>query len=258
MIAVLLCAGYATRLHPLTQNFPKPLLPVAGQPVIDYLVHQINALPQIEALHIVSNDKFYALFSRWAVEMDKSESASMPITVHNDGTSCNANRLGAVADLQFVLQRVKTNQPMLVGAADNIFRFPIEGIWRRFLSASDHLVVALPQMDPAKLKKTGVLELGDRDRVLRLHEKPTHPPSIWSCPPLYFLQPSASNHLEALMATETAPDAPGHFIDYLCRRESVRAQKVEGSRLDIGDVASYRKADQLLRREPLFMPELSD
>jgi glucose-1-phosphate thymidylyltransferase len=253
MIAVLLCAGYATRLRPLTQNFPKPLLPVADKPVIDYLVDQIDRLPEIESLHIVTNDKFYGHFKRWAAKINRPDNALAPIKLYNDGTACNANRLGAVADLHFVLRSLRTSQPMLVAAADNIFRFSIEGIWRRFLSANGHLVIALPQSDPGQLKRTGVLELGAQDRVRRLHEKPSRPPSQWSCPPLYFLQPSARQHLETLMAAETAPDAPGHFIDYLCRREQVMAQKVQGSRLDIGDAASYRDADQRLRREPLFI-----
>lgn len=253
MIAVLLCAGYATRLYPLTRDFPKPLLPVADRPVIDYLVNQIDGLPQIDSLHIVSNDKFYPHFSSWAAHRNSSGTTSLPIVVHNDGTSCNANRLGAVADLYFVLERMETAEPMLVGAADNVFRFPIAEIWRRFLSANHHLVIALPQTDLGKLQRTGVLELGDHNRVLRLHEKPNIPPSTWSCPPLYFLKPSARKHLENLLAAETSPDAPGHFIDYLCRHEHVKAHKVKGSRLDIGDVVSYRDADKLLRREPLFI-----
>jgi len=253
MIAVLLCAGYATRLYPLTQNFPKPLLPVAEKPVIDYLVDQIDELPEIDFLHIVTNDKFFKHFDSWAAQKNKSGTTSIPIIVHNDGTSCNANRLGAVADLHFVLKGLRTNQPMLVSAADNVFRFPIEKIWRDFLSGSCHLVVAMPEKDPAKLQRTGVLELNDKDRVLRLHEKPSIPPSTWSCPPLYFLKPSARKHLETLMATETSLDAPGHFIDYLCRREHVAAHKLNGSRLDIGDAGSYHIADQRLRREPLFI-----
>jgi glucose-1-phosphate thymidylyltransferase len=253
MIAVLLCAGYATRLYPLTQNFPKPLLPVADRPVVDYLVDQIEGLPEIDALHIVTNGKFYAHFRRWAAQTNQSGSVSVPISVHNDGTSCNANRLGAVADLHFVLSKLGAPQPMLVGAADNIFRFSIAKIWRRFLSASHHRVVALPQPDPHQLRRTGVLELDDEDRVVRLHEKPRNPPSTWSCPPLYFLQPSARKHLEALVGAETAPDAPGHFIDYVCRREPVMAHKVDGARLDIGDAESYHNADRLLRREPLFI-----
>ncbi len=252
MIAVLLCAGYATRLHPLTRDFPKPLLPVADKPVIEYLMNQIDGLPEIESLHVVTNAKFYAHFSRWAARVGRPGRVAAPITVHNDGTSCNANRLGAVADLHFVLQRLMPSMPMLVSAADNIFRFSIAGTWQRFLSANRHVVIALPQTDPGQLQRTGVLELGDQDRVLRLHEKPHHPPSTWSCPPLYFLQPSARKHLESLVAMGNPPDAPGHFIDYLCRREDVLAHKVDGTRLDIGDITSYRDADQRLRREPLF------
>jgi glucose-1-phosphate thymidylyltransferase len=253
MIAILLCAGYATRLYPLTQNFPKPLLPVADRPVIDYLVDQIDGLPKIAALHIVTNAKFYAHFNRWAEQRRKAGTISVPISVHNDGTSCNGNRLGAVADLHFVLSELGAIQPMLVSAADNIFRFSIAEIWRRFIAGTRHLVVALPQTDLRQLQRTGVLELNERGRVLRLHEKPPIPPSTWSCPPLYFLRPSARQHLETLMSAETAPDAPGHFIDYLCRREAVLAHRVDGSRLDIGDADSYRDADRLLRREPLFI-----
>jgi glucose-1-phosphate thymidylyltransferase len=253
MIAVLLCAGYATRLYPLTQNFPKPLLPVADRPVIDYLVDQIDGLPEIDALHIVTNDKFYTHFSRWAAQRRAAGTISVPLRVHNDGTSSNDDRLGAVADLNFVLDALGATQTMLVSAADNIFRFPIAEIWLRFLADSRHMVVALPQTDQRKLQRTGVLELSDRDRVLRLHEKPAIPPSTWSCPPLYFLRPSARKHLEALVAAGAAPDAPGNFIDYLSRREPVLAQKVDGSRLDIGDADTYRHADRLLRREPLFV-----
>ena len=253
MIAILLCAGYATRLYPLTQDFPKPLLSVADKAVIEYVVEQIAGLPAIDCIHIVTNDKFYSHFSKWAAKKTTSDSAPIPIHVHNDGTSSNANRLGAVGDLHFILKKLGTSQPMLVSAADNIYRFSIDGLWQQFLSENRHLVIALPQMNLSKLQRTGVLELDDQDQVLRLHEKPRVPPSTWSCPPLYFLQPSAREHLENLMAAETVPDAPGYFIDYLCRHESVVAQKVNGSRLDIGDVASYREADRRLRHEPLFM-----
>jgi glucose-1-phosphate thymidylyltransferase len=226
---------------------------VADRPVIDYLVDQIDGLPEIDALHIVTNAKFYTHFSRWAQQRREAGTTSVPIRVHNDGTACNEDRLGAVADLQFVLNALETTQPMLVSAADNIFRFSIAEIWPRFLAANRHMVIALPQTDLRKLQRTGVLELSDRDRVLRLHEKPNLPPSTWSCPPLYFLRPSARKHLEALVAAGAAPDAPGYFIDYLSCREPVLAQKVDGSRLDIGDADAYRDADRLLRREPLFV-----
>lgn len=249
MIAILLCAGYATRLYPLTRTVPKPLLPVARKPVIDYLVDQIDELPAMSCLHIVTNDKFYRHFCKWA---ERRPSSGIPIRLYNDGTDCNANRLGAVADLHFVLKRLDAVPPMLVAAGDTIFRFSIKCIWQRFVSENRHIVIALPLTDRKKLQRTGVLKIDKGGRVLRLYEKPGEPCSTWSCPPLYLLQPSALRHLEELVAAGAVPDAPGHFIDYLCRREPVTAQKVSGSRLDIGDADAYRDADQRLRREPLF------
>jgi glucose-1-phosphate thymidylyltransferase len=252
MIAVFLCAGHATRLYPLTKTFPKPLLSVADKPVIDYLVDQVAPLPSIETLHVITNAKFYRHFRLWAEQKSTSTAGGIDIVIHDDGTTNNETRLGAVADLHFVLQKIASPGPMLVAAADNIFRFSIAPVWKRFLNEKKHLVLALPQKDHRQLQKTGVLELNTQDRVIRLHEKPDHPPSTWSCPPLYLLQPSAQKHLHDLVSSGDRPDAPGHFIDYLCQREYVAAHKVNSSRLDIGDIHSYRSADLILRTEPLF------
>jgi glucose-1-phosphate thymidylyltransferase len=212
----------------------------------------INRLPEIDSLQIVTNNKFYGHFQKWAEKMKEHGTTSIPVVVHNDGTSSNADRLGAVADLHYVLERAATTMPMLVSAADNIFLFPIDQIWRYFLAQIHHLIVAIREKDPDRLQRTGVLELDENKRVLRLHEKPGIPPSTWSCPPLYFLQPSACRHLETLVASETALDASGHFIDYLCRREPVMARIVNGSRLDIGNAVSYHDANQILRQAPLL------
>lgn len=253
MIAVLLCAGYATRLYPLTKTFPKPLLPVAGKPVIDYLVDQIINLPQINELHLVTNSRFYDHFHEWAETKNALESFATPICLHNDGTMDNAHRLGAVVDLHFVLQRIRPQERFLVAAADNIFRFSFSDLWQRFLNSCHHMVLALPQHDYRQLQKTGVLEIDRYNRVVRLHEKPTDPPSNWSCPPIYFLNSSAIGHLSDLIASGGQVDAPGLFIDYLSQNEEVTAHKVHGTRLDIGDMVSYREADRLLRREPVFI-----
>jgi len=104
-------------------------------------------------------------------------------------------------------------------------------------------------MDERKLKKTGVLELDAQDRVIRQHEKPGRPQSTWSCPPLYFLQASARPRLEAFLNSSANSDAPGYFIDYLCRTEAVYAFKLNASRLDIGSLDSYREADRIMRAE---------
>ncbi|MEW6184436.1 MAG: nucleotidyltransferase family protein [Thermodesulfobacteriota bacterium] len=245
MKAVILCAGFATRLYPLTENFPKPLLPVAGQPVLHYLIEQIKDLPGLEEVHIVTNAKFFGHFEDWRrAWSDQNRSGLMAVYLHNSGATENENRSGALADLQFVLKNLGSPEKILVSAGDNIYRFSFETLWDRFREGGDHYVVALPEKDPLKLKKTGVLELGEDNRVLDLHEKPESPASEWFCPPLYFFQPSAWGLLDGFLNVEKRMDAPGHFISFLCKKEPVYAFKPTGFRIDIGSLEDYWKAEE--------------
>jgi len=253
MIAVILCAGFATRMYPLTENFPKPLLTVAGRPVLDFLMDQIVDLPRVQAIHIVSNAKFFDHFCRWHSAWEASGAlGEMTVQIHNDGAADNENRLGAAADLQFALNTIDRPSRVLVSAGDNIFRFPIKPLWKKFLRSHHHHIVALPETNREKLPETGVLELGEKDRVLRLHEKPKLPPSTWICPPLYFFQPSLWSQIESFLRTAGNHDAPGHFIDYLCQREAVDALRFKAARLDIGSLDSYQAADRQLQNNPVY------
>jgi glucose-1-phosphate thymidylyltransferase len=250
MMAVILCAGFATRMYPLTRNFPKPLLPVADRPVINYLLDQLIEIPQLHAVHIVSNDRFITHFEKWRKHyIDNAPDRTFRIEIHNDGAANNENRLGAAADLQLVLKRISDSSGILVSAGDNIYRFSIKSLWQQFLHSRHHYVAALPEMNESKLKKTGVLELDAQNRVIRQHEKPDRPQSTWSCPPLYFLQESVRPRLEAFLNSSANRDAPGYFIDYLCQKEAVYAFKLNASRLDIGSMDSYQEADRIMRAE---------
>ena len=251
MMVILLCAGFATRMYPLTVNFPKPLLPVADKPVIDYLIDQIVLIPDVECIHLVTNAKFFAHFDRWRQSRPNRPQSNHPkIVIHNDGASTPENRLGACADLQLVLRRMSSPGPMLVSAGDNIYLFDLKDLWARFLSDTHHRIVALAEGDEKNLKNSGVPIFGKKERVKRLLEKPTRPPSGWLCPPLYFLKPSARNVLDAFLESCGPVDAPGYFIDYLCRKEAVSAFKLDARRLDIGSTATYRDADRLLQALP--------
>ena len=253
MIAILLCAGYATRMYPLTENFPKPLLSVAGRPVIDYFMAQLLALDDLKGVHIVTNDRFASHFENWRDEWSAAHSAlNLRLEIHNDGSTDNENRLGASGDLAWVLKRISESGRMLVSAGDNIFRFPLQPIWRQFIKMDHHVILALPENDPIKLKRTGVIEFGKEDHVIRLHEKPANPPSNWSCPAIYFFKKSVGAMLEAFLNTSGNQDAPGHFVSFLCRKTHVKAFKVNASRLDIGSIEDYQMADQLLRKEPVI------
>ncbi|MGH7792271.1 MAG: sugar phosphate nucleotidyltransferase, partial [Thermodesulfobacteriota bacterium] len=186
MIAILLCAGFATRMYPLTKNFPKPLLPVAGRPALDYLVEQILELPGMESISLVTNARFLAHFIEWRNKWQREiKGRGISLTIYNDGTTDNDNRLGAVADLALVLNSIKVADGVLVAAGDNIFRFSLKPLWQKFLANDKNYVVAIPESDPNKLRRTGVIELGSDDRVLKFYEKPENPPSPWVCPALY-------------------------------------------------------------------------
>ena len=251
-MAILLCAGFATRLYPLTRGFPKPLLPVAGRPAIDYLLGQIVGLPGIESIHIVTNARFYEHFIHWRRNWQICLAPrDITLTIYNDGATANENRLGACADLQLVFGKAGRAGAYLVSAGDNIYLFRIADLWRRFLRGRRHCIIALVENDPETQKKTGVPVFGERDRVLRLLEKPDNPSPGWFCPPLYFLRPSAREALAKFLGAAGPVDAPGHFIDYLCRSEPVAAIKLNEKRLDIGSMESYRRADRMLRNRPL-------
>lgn len=250
MIGIVLCAGFATRMHPLTQDFPKPLLPVADRPVLDYLVEEMLGLAGIEHIHIVSNDRFHEHFQLWLNHhMERGSFGSVGVHIHNDGTTDNEHRLGASGCLQLVLENVGEPTRAVVSAGDNIYRFSLASLWHDFLQDNQHYIVALPENNTENLKRTGVLEFGSGNRVKRFHEKPEYPPSHWSCPPLYFLQPTAWAELKKFLQSSGNHDAPGHFIDFLCQRQPIFAFKLESSRLDIGSIESYHEADRLLRME---------
>jgi len=254
MKAILLCAGFATRMYPLTLNFPKPLLNVAGKPVLDYLLDQIETMPEIEEVCIVSNNRFFDRFLHWLqVHEQRGTYKRLKFSVFNDGANDDETRLGACGDLRLAFEAIGSPEQVLVAGGDNIFRFRFNDLVERFLSGDTHRIAALPEQDPQNLQKTGVLEFGDGDRVIRLHEKPLNPPSNWVCPPLYCFQPSAWNALRNFSEEGGRFDAPGHFVAHLCKTTTVRAVRYESARLDIGSVETFETANRILRQEPLFI-----
>ncbi len=248
MFAILLCAGFGTRLYPLTRDFPKHLLPVAGRPVIDYIVDQIVDFKDIQGLHVVTNANFFDHFEDWKT----SWSGKIDITIHNDGVTSNDARLGPSGDLQFVLKRIERPSPVMVAAADNIFRFRLEPLWERFRTSRHHYIVGLSESNKEVLRKTGVPILAGDDRVLRLFEKPEDPASPWAVPQIYFFQPSVWQRMDEFHGNGLRRGEKEHFLDYLCQVEELYLFKTFGSRVDIGSTRSYQEADFCLQREPVF------
>ena len=221
--------------------------------MLDHLMRQVVELPELREVHLVTNARFFDHFVTWSSTWEGRVGArGARLQLHNDGATENENRLGAVGDLGLVLATQGTSELTMVVAGDNLFRFALLPLAAQARLDGRNYVVALAEPDSEKLRRTGVLELDSEGRVLALHEKPAEPPSSWACPPLYFFQGTALRRVSEYLRTPDSGDAPGHFVSYLCPRESVYAFTVQGERLDIGSQESYRNADRLLRESAVI------
>ncbi|MFC1936302.1 sugar phosphate nucleotidyltransferase [Chloroflexota bacterium] len=248
MRIILLCAGFGTRMYPLTKNYPKPLLEVRGKPVVDYLIDQFVHFNGLELIQVVTNALFFEQFEGWGDGWRQMlNEHNINIEIYNDGVVANEFRLGAVGDLEFVLeQKSQILGKSLVAAGDMIFSFDLAEIWNKFLSSNRSYVIALNEPDSEKLKSGAVLDLTDDGKVISYVEKPEEPTSNWYCPPLYFMQPNSFGHLSIFRKEYPKLDAPGYFFAYLSRQTDLYAYKVEGEQIDIGSMEDYLQAEKIL------------
>lgn len=258
MNAILLCAGFGTRLYPMTKNTPKGLLEVAGKPILDYQMPQLLGLPELDAIHLVTNarfvSQFYAWAEKWRVEM---ESRNVVLHLHNDGSLDEEQRLGSVGDLAFVLRHLDRTQPVVITAGDNIYRFSLRPIAENFLESDDNLVLALYEQSYQVRQRYAVIEFGRDDMVARLHDQPETPPTEWVCPSLYFLRPEALSRVEPYLASGGHDDSFPDFMDHVIQNESVRAVRKSDSRmwLDVETRYMFKKANEVLEVEPLLVED---
>ncbi len=242
-------------MYPLTLDRPKPLLPVADRPVIDYLLDQLVELPGLRSIHIVTNGHFYPHFGHWRERTGPALSErGITLQLHSNGVIREGARLGALGDLAFVLKHIEQPAGALVAAGDNILRFSLQPVWNRFVSSATNTVIALAETETEKLRQSGVLVLDAAGQVVEFHEKPAEPPSTWLCPPFYFLNRAGLEEAAAYGSQAHRPDAMGHLIQYLASKVPVYAVRTRGKRIDIGDLATYLEVDKLLRDEPIIPP----
>lgn len=239
MKCIILAAGYATRLYPLTENFPKPLLKVGEKTILDWLVDDIDRSGLIDSYIVISNHKYVDHFSRWAAEKKQN------IVVVDDGTETNETRLGAVCDIQYAIDTLKLDDEMLVIAGDNVLDFSLTRFLEYAKTQDTTCVMRYAEPDMNRLKKCGVLEVDNQDLILSMEEKPAHPRSHWCCPPFYYYtRLDAALVKDAINGKECGTDAPGSYIAWLCGFRPVHAMEMPGTRYDIGNLASYEQVQQ--------------
>lgn len=245
MNALLLAAGYATRLYPLTQHTPKPLLPVAGKPIAQYMVEQLEAIPEIQRLLVVTNHRFAEHFRTWAA----NEPSRFAIEVIDDQTETNETRLGAIGDVAFTLERFPAlrEQPLFVLGGDNLVDFQLADLVKSFHARHDEAttICLVHTADPAQLRRSGVVTLDETRRVIDFVEKPAEPPTDLTCPPFYVFPPSALALVPQYLRAGESPDAPGNFIAWLHRHAPVYGHVFAEARYDVGTPESYAAACRL-------------
>ena len=240
MNCIILAAGYATRLYPLTENTPKPLLPVCGKSIIDHLIEDLSACGDIERFVIVSNHKFALNFEQWA----KKAPYSQEIVVLDDGTESNETRLGAVADIKFAVDTLNLTGDLMVIAGDNVLDFSLCRFVQYFAQKGKSCIMRYFEPDINKCKSSGVIMPDDNDKVISMEEKPQNPKSNWLAPPFYIYTAADASRIGEALDGGCGKDAPGSFAAWLAQNSEVYAMEMPGSRYDIGNLESYENVQK--------------
>jgi len=245
MKCIILAAGYATRLYPLTENFPKPLLEVGGLPILDHLINDLEKKKYINEYIVVSNHKFIDTFKKWRLLHQEN------ITIIDDGTTCNDERLGALNDIKLALMKFDIKEDVLVIAGDNLLDFSLNDFIDYAKKKKSSCVMTHKLDDINALRKTGVLEIDNNDLVINMEEKPQNPKSNYACPPFYYYLNSDLRKIDDAILKGCNTDAPGSFVRYLCHYTKIYAYIMPGKRYDIGDIESYEKVKKLFKKKEI-------
>ncbi len=235
MKCLILAAGYATRLYPLTENFPKPLLKVGEKTILDWLVDDIDLSGEVDEYIVISNHKYSHHFDEWA------KIKSQKITVVDDGTDSNETRLGAVKDIQFAIDSLNIDDDMLVIAGDNVLDFSLTKFISYAKEKKSSCIMRYFEPEFKRLLKCGVVTIDENDKVLAMTEKSSSPATNWCCPPFYFYKKEDARLVQEGINSGCGTDAPGSYIAWLCTKTDVFAMEMPGKRYDIGNLESYEK-----------------
>lgn len=247
MKALILAAGYGTRLRPLTDTTAKPLITLRGKPIIEYLLQRILPLSAIDTVYIVTNDKYFKDFVVWQESFDRKRGTkSPPILLLNDGTSSDKKRLGAIRDMAIAIETFSIRDDLMISAADDIFMFDFQNLVDTFEKKGKSVITLHPSNNIDVLRSSGNAQIDAANgRVLYLVEKPLNPQTNLVSPCLYILDRSALSLINCYLQAEKNPDAPGHFLSWLVEKTDVFSYIFEEPFYTIGNKAAYEHVQTL-------------
>ena len=244
MKLIILAAGYATRLYPLTQNQPKPLLPVAGKPMLEHVLDNISTISAIDHAYIVTNAKFARHFEDWAATYNPPN-LHFGFTIVNDQSTDDSNKLGAIGDMHLVITKHQLDDDIIVVGGDNLFSSDLADFGGYCQERNSPVTAVYDVGDLEEIKKYNAIEIDDDNRITYFEEKPKVPKSTLTGIALYFYPKSSLPLLQQYIEEGNNPDQPGRLVQWLYPRVSFYTWKVPGLWYDIGSIETLEEANRV-------------
>lgn len=246
MKCLLLGAGYATRLYPLTQDRPKPLLPVGGIPILERTCTRLLRLPDLDRIFLVTNHRFASHYYRWLHDFEDRTSPKVPVEIFDDMTTTPENRLGAIGDIDFVIRHAGIEDDLMVIAGDNLILFDLAGVAARAKEAGSSVACVKDIGSLDKMSLYGTVEVDAGGKIISFEEKPATPRSTLASIGVYHFRKAHVPLFRRFLEDAGGKDAPGYYIHWLYRQVALYAHVIEGDWFDIGDLDSYNQADRMM------------
>lgn len=247
MKLIILAAGYATRLYPLTLNQPKPLLPVAGKPMLEHVIDNIDTIPAIDHAYIVTNAKFAGHFEEWSRNFQRPN-LHFSFTTVNDQSTDDSNKLGAIGDMHLVLTKYQVNDDVIVVGGDNLFSHDLAEFGEYCQQRQAPVTGVYDVGDLDEIKKYNSIDIDAEGRILFFEEKPKVPKSTLTGIALYYYPKSVLPMIYQYIEEGNNPDQPGRLVQWLYPRVPFYTWKVPGLWFDVGSLETLEEANQVFSR----------
>jgi glucose-1-phosphate thymidylyltransferase len=244
MQVLILAAGYATRLYPLTLNQPKPLLSVGGKPMLEHVIDHLAPVPDLGEIFIVTNQKFVTHFTDWAAKY-RREKAKLDFKIVNDGSTSDADKLGAIGDIHLVIFKENVQGDLIVIAADNLFDSSLAPFVDFCRQQKTSVLAVYDVGDLESIKKYNSITLDASGKITFFEEKPKNPTSTLTGIALYYFPAEVVQMVKTYIAEGNNPDQPGRLIQWLYPRVPVHTWTVPGRWFDIGSKETLAEADRI-------------